>query len=97
MLQRKPMPSSHVNDAQHWRERAAHMRALSLMMRDVEAQAIMQQLANDYDKLADGAVTRAAAQSPIPPNRSQRERSPLMAPHLSSEQGFLKLKATETY
>ena len=71
MLQRKPMPSSHVNDAQHWRERAAHMRALSLMMRDVEAQAIMQQLANDYDKLADGAVTRVGTGNiPKPSNKN---------------------------
>jgi hypothetical protein len=54
------MPSSRVNDAQHWRERAAHMRALSLMMSSVEAQAIMQRLANDYDELADRAATRKA-------------------------------------
>jgi hypothetical protein len=34
------------------------MRALSLIMSDAEAQAIMQRLANDYDKLADRAATR---------------------------------------
>jgi hypothetical protein len=52
------MPSSRVNDAQHWRERAAHMRALSLTIGDVEAQTIMQRLANDYDELADRAAAR---------------------------------------
>jgi hypothetical protein len=52
------MSSSRVNDAQHWRERAAHMRALSLVMRDVKSQAMLQQLANAYDKLADRAATR---------------------------------------
>jgi hypothetical protein len=36
------------------------MRALSLMMSDVEGQAIMQRLASDYDELADRAATRIA-------------------------------------
>ena len=65
------MPSRHVNDAQHWRERAAHMRALSLMMSDVEAQAIMQRLANDHDKLADRAATRVGTDNiPKPSNKN---------------------------
>ena len=51
------MPSRRVSDAQHWREQAAHMRALSLMMSNVESQAVMQRLANDYDKLADRRVS----------------------------------------
>jgi hypothetical protein len=64
------MPSRHINDAQHWRERAAHMRVLSLVMSDVEAQAIVQQLANDYDKLADRAATRVGTGN-IPKPRNQ--------------------------
>jgi hypothetical protein len=65
------MPSSRVNDAQHWRERAAHMRALSLMMSNVEAQAIMQRLANDYDELADRAATRVGTGNiPKPSNKN---------------------------
>ena len=54
------MPSSrNTNDPQHWRDRAAHMRALALTMKDTEVATLMDDLAADYDKLAD----RAAAQS----------------------------------
>jgi hypothetical protein len=51
------MPSRDVNDVLHWRERAAHMRVLSLMISDAEAQANMQRLANDYDELVDRRVS----------------------------------------
>jgi hypothetical protein len=65
------MASSRVNDAQHWRERAAHMRALSLMMHDVQAQAIMRRLADDYDELADRAATRVGTGNiPKPSNKN---------------------------
>jgi hypothetical protein len=47
------MPSRDVNDVLRWRERAANMRVLSLMISDAEAQANMQRLANDYDELVD--------------------------------------------
>jgi len=49
-----------LTDAKHWRDRAAEMRVLSTEMKDLEAQSIMVQLANDYDKLADRAERRAA-------------------------------------
>src|SRR5262245_37772316 len=54
-----PMPASHVNDSKHWRDRAAEMRALSDMMKDVQAVAMMQRLADDYDKLAERADIRS--------------------------------------
>ena len=44
-----------LNDAKHWRDRAAEMRVLSGEMKDFEAQTLMLKLANDYDKLADRA------------------------------------------
>ena len=53
------MPASHVNNSKHWRDRAAQMRALSDMMKDIDAVAIMQRLADDYDKLADRADIRS--------------------------------------
>jgi hypothetical protein len=40
-----------INDARHWRDRAAEMRVLSDEIKDPEAQRIMLKLANDYDKL----------------------------------------------
>jgi hypothetical protein len=49
------MPYGKVNDAKHWRDRAAEMRALSDMMSDLEPKAIMLRLAEDYDRLADKA------------------------------------------
>jgi hypothetical protein len=39
----------------HWRERAAQMRALAVVTADAEAAAIMLKLAEDYDRLADRA------------------------------------------
>jgi hypothetical protein len=58
------MPLSRVNDVQHWRDRAAHMRALSDMIKDVDAAAIVLRLAEDYDKLADRAQQRSDGQVP---------------------------------
>lgn len=48
-----------INDARHWRDRAAEMRVLSGEMKDFEARTLMLKLANDYDKLADRAEDRA--------------------------------------
>jgi hypothetical protein len=61
------MTARHVNDVKHWRERAAQMRALADWMEDAETQRMMLKLANDYDKLADRAESRA----PQPPERAQ--------------------------
>ena len=55
-----------LNDAKHWRDRAAKMRVLSGEMKDFEAQTLMLKLANDYDKLADQAEDRAALDVPGP-------------------------------
>jgi hypothetical protein len=55
-----------LNDARHWRDRAAEMRVLSTDMRDFEARTLMLKLANDYDKLADRAENRAARDVPGP-------------------------------
>jgi hypothetical protein len=49
-----------LDDAKHWRDRAAEMRVLSGEMIGAEAQRMMLKLANDYDKLADRAEDRAA-------------------------------------
>jgi hypothetical protein len=60
------MPSQ-VNDAQHWRDRATEMRALSDTLENPETVAIMLRLADDYDKLADRADIRR--KGGVPSNR----------------------------
>jgi hypothetical protein len=55
-----------LNDAKHWRDRAAEMRVLSADMKDFEARTLMLKLANDYDKLADRAEDRAMRAIPGP-------------------------------
>ena len=49
-----------LNDAKHWRDRAAEMRVLAADMKDFDARTLMLKLANDYDKLADRAEDRAS-------------------------------------
>jgi len=61
-----------LNDAKHWRDRAAEMRVLSADMRDFEARTLMLKLANDYDKLADRAEERASRdKTPAPSPRAK--------------------------
>jgi hypothetical protein len=50
-------------DPHHWRERAAQMRALAVETKDTEIAAMMFQVADDYDKLAE----RAEKRQPGPP------------------------------
>ena len=65
-----------INDAKHWRDRAAEMRVLSGEMKDFEARTLMLKLANDYDKLADRAEDRAKCDSTGPsPIPKVKERS----------------------
>jgi hypothetical protein len=49
---------NHINDPQHWYDRAAEMRALAETMADARTKAMMLRLADDYDKLADRAAMR---------------------------------------
>ena len=60
-----------LNDAKHWRDRAAEMRELSSEMKDFEARTSMFKLANDYDKIADRAEERAAGDAPGPSQRAK--------------------------
>jgi hypothetical protein len=55
-----------VNNPKHWRGRAVEMRALAIVMKDIETQAIMARLADEYDKLADRAQARIDGSTPQP-------------------------------
>jgi hypothetical protein len=54
------MPSGFVNDPKHWRDRAAEMRILAKGAADLDTEAIMLKLADDYERLADRAAMRAS-------------------------------------
>jgi hypothetical protein len=58
-----PKPDT-INDPQHWRDRAAEMRALADSMAKPETMAIMAKLAEDYEKLADRAEARGSHKQP---------------------------------
>jgi hypothetical protein len=53
-----------INDPKHWRDRAAEMRALADTMIDRETIAIMNRLADDYDKLAERVAVRLREGAP---------------------------------
>ena len=61
------MPRDETNDTsdpQHWRNRAAQMRSLAAMMAGSEAAILMNDLAADYDKLAERAEIRTKGKKP---------------------------------
>jgi hypothetical protein len=69
------MTRQSLNDAAHWRDRAAETRVLSEVMTNPETKSTMLKLANDYDTLADRALQRAAhvmphGVRPVPAKRS---------------------------
>jgi hypothetical protein len=41
-----------INDPQHWRNRAAQMRSLAIKMMGTEAAILMNDLADDYERVA---------------------------------------------
>jgi hypothetical protein len=54
-----PMPVRDINDPEHWRNRAAQMRTLASTMPGSEAAILMNDLAAEYDGLAERAAIRA--------------------------------------
>lgn len=58
LTRRRPPPRS-IDDPQHWRDRAAQMRALAFTIAEPKIAVLMIDLAADYDKLADTAALKA--------------------------------------
>jgi hypothetical protein len=54
------MTKKPISDPKHWHDRAAAMRTLANTMKDAETVAIMNRLADDYDRLAARAAQRQA-------------------------------------
>jgi hypothetical protein len=69
-----------LNDAKHWRDRAAEMRVLAAEMQGTRTAVLMSDLADDYDKLADRAEERGQSdrqapsplREPVAPHPSQK-------------------------
>jgi hypothetical protein len=53
-----------INDPKHWLDRAKEARALAEQMNDPEAKRTMLKNADDYERLAQRAVERAAGRWP---------------------------------
>jgi hypothetical protein len=66
------MPGRVTGGPQHWRDRAAQMRALALTMKDPEVIILMTDLAADYEKLADRAAAKMAK---LPSGRGRHGRA----------------------
>jgi hypothetical protein len=58
------MSTGNTNDPRHWRERAAQMRALAVQMAGSQAAILMNDLAADYEKLAERAEIRTKGKKP---------------------------------
>lgn len=53
------MPRRHlIDDPEFWRSRAEEVRAIADDMKEAEAKAIMDRIADDYERLAKHAETR---------------------------------------
>jgi hypothetical protein len=53
------MGASHINDPEHWRQRARDMRKLAEGVKDDAARQTMLRIAADYDRLAERAELRS--------------------------------------
>lgn len=53
-----------IHNPKHWRDRAAELRSLAMVIDDEPTREIMYRLANDYDKLAERTAERAAKPGP---------------------------------
>ena len=53
-----------IHDPKHWRNRAAEMRSLAMVIADDQTRDNMYRVADDYDQLADRTATRAVKPSP---------------------------------
>jgi hypothetical protein len=68
---RRSMPTPNTNDPNHWRNRAAQMRALALTMNHSDVVTLMKDLATDYDMLADRAARRTDGSKPPTKGKSK--------------------------
>jgi hypothetical protein len=58
------MSTRNTNDPQHWRDRAAQLRSLAVKMAGSQAAVLINDLAADYEKLAERAEIRTKGKKP---------------------------------
>jgi hypothetical protein len=58
------MSARNTNDPQHWRDRAAQLRSLAVKMAGSQAAVLINDLAADYEKLAERAEIRTKGKKP---------------------------------
>ena len=58
------MSMRNTNDPQHWRDRAAQLRSLAVKMAGSQAAVLINDLAADYEKLAERAEIRTKGKKP---------------------------------
>lgn len=57
------MPTSSINDPDHWRQRAKEARAIAEQMTDQQSKEAMLRISADYERLAERAEERAKRSS----------------------------------
>ena len=55
--------AAHLNDPEHWRQRAEESRVLAEQMSDETSKKMMLKIADDYEKLAARAVARLTGET----------------------------------
>ncbi len=61
-----------IQDAKHWRDKAAEARLVAAELKDPRARAALLRIADDYDLMALRAQARAEAMATNPPAKSER-------------------------
>jgi hypothetical protein len=73
------MTKKPINYPKHGHDRAAAMRVLANTMKDAETVAIMNRLADDYDKLAERAKLRSKEGKDGPPDGAICHSTPVLS------------------
>ena len=58
------MPTSFINDPEHWLQRAEEARTVADQMNDLQSKEAMLRIAEDYERLARRARERAKGEGP---------------------------------
>jgi hypothetical protein len=83
------MGNGHLDDAAHWRSRAAEARLLAAQITDAKAKAMMLDTALGYEKIAQHAEMRAAEANKQADIDAKAHQAPAQAVSLPTPRQFL--------